>query len=89
MPVTGVTGIVRSVMRERVPSSITTTIPSEDNTRPAATIPINNNETYKVYANGRNVRLGVRIVGKSKQQTRLSNTRVTNEQQLEEVIAER
>lgn len=35
-------------------------------------------QTYEVYANRRNVRLGVRVICKSKQQTRLSNTGVTD-----------
>lgn len=43
--------------------------------------------TYKIHTNRRNVRLRVRVVGKSKQQTRLSDTRVSNQEQLEEIIA--
>ena len=43
--------------------------------------------TYKVDSNGGNIRLRVRIVSESKQQTRLSDARVSNEEELEEVIA--
>jgi len=45
--------------------------------------------TYKVYADGRNVTLGVGIIGKPKQQARLSNTRITDEEELEEVVVSR
>jgi hypothetical protein len=41
---------------------------------------------YEVDTDGRDVALGVRVVGESKQQARLSNTRVTDEEELEEVV---
>lgn len=46
-------------------------------------------KTYKVDTDGRDVALGVGVVGKSKKQTTLADTRVANEQQLEKVIAVR
>lgn len=43
-------------------------------------------ETYEVNADCRDVAFGVGIIGKTKQQARLSNTGVTDEEQLEKVI---
>lgn len=43
-------------------------------------------ETYEVNSDSRDVTFSVGIIGKSKQQARLSNTRVTDEEQLEKVI---
>jgi uncharacterized protein YcfJ len=43
--------------------------------------------TYKINANGGNVRLGVRVVGESEQQTRLSDTGISNEKEFKEIIA--
>ena len=42
--------------------------------------------TYEVDTDGGDVRLGVGVVGKSQQQARLSNTGVTDEEELEEVV---
>ena len=42
--------------------------------------------TYEVDTNGRDVGLGVCVIGKSQQQARLSDARVSNKQELEEVI---
>jgi hypothetical protein len=44
-------------------------------------------KTYKIDSNGRNVRFRVRVVGKSKQQTGLSDTGVSNKEQFKKVIA--
>lgn len=41
---------------------------------------------YKVDADGRNIGLGVGIVGKSKQQARLAYTGISDEEKLEEVV---
>ena len=41
---------------------------------------------YEINPNSRDVALGVRIISESKQQARLSDTRVTDEEELEEVI---
>jgi hypothetical protein len=46
-----------------------------------------NSTTYKVYTNGGNVGFRVGIIRKSEQQTRLSDARVSNQEQFEEVIA--
>jgi hypothetical protein len=43
--------------------------------------------TYKVNSNRGNVRLSVGIISKSKQQTRLSYTGVSDKEELEKVIA--
>jgi hypothetical protein len=43
-------------------------------------------KTYEVDTNGRDVGLGVCVIGESQQQARLSNTRVTDKQKLEEVV---
>jgi hypothetical protein len=43
--------------------------------------------TYKVNTNGRNVRFSVCIVCESKQQTRLSYTGVSDEEEFEKVVA--
>jgi hypothetical protein len=43
--------------------------------------------TYEINTNRRNVTFSVRIIGKSKKQTRLSNTRISDQQELEEVVA--
>jgi predicted methyltransferase len=42
---------------------------------------------YKVHPNGADEGLGVRVVSKTQQQTRLSHTRVANQQQFEQIIA--
>jgi hypothetical protein len=42
--------------------------------------------TYKVNTDGGDVGLGVGVIGESQQQTRLSNTGVTDEEELEEVV---
>lgn len=42
--------------------------------------------TYEVNADGRDVALGVGVIGESQQQTRLSDTRVTDQEELEEVV---
>jgi hypothetical protein len=42
--------------------------------------------TYKVNTDSRDVTLGVGVVGETKQQARLSNTGVSDEEELEEVI---
>lgn len=42
--------------------------------------------TYEVDANSGDVGFGVGIVGESQQQARLSDSRVTNQEELEEVI---
>lgn len=45
--------------------------------------------TYKVNTDGGDVGLSVGIVGESQQQARLSNTGVTDEEELEKVIVSR
>ena len=42
----------------------------------------------EVDADGRDVGLGVGVVGEPKEQTRLSNAGVANQEQLEQIIAE-
>jgi len=42
--------------------------------------------TYEVYTDGGNVAFRVGIVGETKEQTGLSNTRVSDEEKLEKVI---
>jgi hypothetical protein len=42
--------------------------------------------TYEVDADGGDVGLGVGVIGKPQQQTRLSDTGVTDEQELEEIV---
>ncbi|KAJ8564111.1 hypothetical protein ON010_g7232 [Phytophthora cinnamomi] len=42
--------------------------------------------THKVHANGRDVALRIRVVGETQQQTRLADARVTDQQQLEQVV---
>lgn len=42
--------------------------------------------THKVDTNSRDVRLGIGVIGESQQQTRLSNTGISDEEELEEVI---
>lgn len=42
--------------------------------------------SYKVHPNSRDVAFRVCVVGKSQQQTRLSNTRVTDQQELEKIV---
>lgn len=42
--------------------------------------------TYEVNADGRDVALSVGVVGESEQQTRLSDTGVTDQKELEEVV---
>jgi len=41
---------------------------------------------YEVDTDGGDVRLGVSIVGETQEQTRLSDTRVTDKQQLEQIV---
>jgi hypothetical protein len=43
-------------------------------------------KTYEVNTDRRDVAFGVGIIGKTKQQARLSNTGVTDEEQLEKVV---
>lgn len=43
-------------------------------------------DAYKVDADCGDVGLGVGVIGKSQEQTRLSNTGVTDEEELEEII---
>ena len=43
-------------------------------------------QTHKIDTDGRDVALGVSVVGESEQQTRLSDTRVTDQEELEEVV---
>jgi hypothetical protein len=45
--------------------------------------------TYEVDTDGGDVGLGVGIVGKSQQQARLSNTGITDEEELEEIVVSR
>lgn len=40
----------------------------------------------EVHTNGRNVALGIGVVGEPQQQARLSDARVTDEEELEEVV---
>lgn len=42
--------------------------------------------TYEVDTNGRDVGFGVGVIGEPQEQTRLSDTRVTDEKEFEEVI---
>ena len=44
-------------------------------------------KTYKIDSNSGDVRLGVRVIRETKQQARLSYTRVSNEEKFKEVIA--
>jgi len=41
---------------------------------------------FKVHADGGDVALGVGVIGKSEQQTRLSNTRISDKEELEEIV---
>ena len=43
-------------------------------------------QTHEVDTDGRNVALSVCVVGKTEQQAGLSDTRVTDEEELEEVV---
>lgn len=43
-------------------------------------------QTHKVDADGRDVALGVCVVGKTEEQARLSDTRVSDEEKLEEIV---
>ena len=43
-------------------------------------------QTHKIDADGRDVALGVCVVGKTEEQARLSDTRVSDEEELEEVV---
>jgi len=45
--------------------------------------------TYEVHTNGRNIAFRVGIIGETKKQARLSDTRVTDQEQLEEVVVSR
>lgn len=42
--------------------------------------------TYEIDTDCRNVRFRVGVIGKSKEQARLSNTRISDEEELEEII---
>ena len=42
--------------------------------------------TYEIDTDSRNVGFGVGVIGETKQQARLSYTRVTDEEELEEVV---
>jgi gamma-glutamylcysteine synthetase len=46
-------------------------------------------KTYKIHTNGTDVTFSKRIVRETKQQTRFANTRITNQNQLEEEVTER
>ena len=46
-------------------------------------------KAYEVDADGGDVRLGVRVVGESQQQTGLADTGVSDEEELEEVVVSR
>ena len=48
-----------------------------------------NGANLEVNADGGDVRLRVRVVGKSEEQAALPNTRVADQQQLEQIVAER
>lgn len=43
-------------------------------------------QTYKVNTNRRDVALGVCVIGESEQETGLSNTRVSDQEELEQVV---
>ena len=43
--------------------------------------------TYEIDTNGGNIRFSVRVIRKSQQETRLSDTGVTDEEELEKIIA--
>ena len=43
-------------------------------------------EAYEIDTNRGNVGLGVRVIGKTQQQARLSHTGITDEEKLEEVV---
>jgi len=45
-------------------------------------------ETYEIYADGGNVTLSVGIIGETKQETRLSNSGIADQQQLEQIVTE-
>lgn len=46
-----------------------------------------NKTTYEIDTNGRDITLGVGIVSKTEQKTRLSNSRIANKQKLKQIIA--
>jgi hypothetical protein len=46
-------------------------------------------KTYEINSNGGDVRLGVGVVGESQQKARLSNTGITDEEKLEQVVVPR
>lgn len=48
--------------------------------------PANTISTYEVNTDGRNVAFRVGVIGETEQQARLSNTGVSDEEELEEVI---
>lgn len=48
--------------------------------------PAESRSTYEVNTDGRNVAFRVGVIGETEQQTRLSNTGVSDEEELEEVI---
>lgn len=43
-------------------------------------------KAYEINANSRNIALGVGVVGESQQQARLSDTGISNQEELEEVV---
>lgn len=43
-------------------------------------------DTYEIHANSRDVAFCVGVIGKSKEQTRLSNARISDKEEFEEVI---
>lgn len=45
--------------------------------------------TYEVDTDSRNVGFGVGVIGESQEKTRLSNTGITDEEKLEEVVVSR
>ena len=54
--------------------------------RQLALLPVSASLTYEIDSDGRNVGLGVCVIGESQQQAGLSDAGVSNEQELEEVI---
>jgi hypothetical protein len=45
-----------------------------------------NRSTYEINTDGRDVAFGIGVIGESEQQARLSNTGVSDEEELEEII---
>jgi hypothetical protein len=48
---------------------------------------ITTTNTYKVYTNCANVAVCVRVIRKTQKEARFANTTITNEQELEQIIA--